>query len=55
MTSFNSADLSETAGAVALGLLDQGGLHSLLFLETSGFRKGEAAPSTQSTPHTFRR
>ena len=51
MTWFNSADLSEAAGTVALGLLDQGGL---LFLETSGFRKGQAAPSTQSTPHSFR-
>lgn len=54
MTWFNAADLSETAGAVALGLLDQGGLLSLLFLETSGFRKGQAAPSTQSTPQSFR-
>ena len=55
MTLFNSADLRETAGAVALGLLEQGRLLSLLFLQTSGFRKGQAAPSTQSTPHSFRR
>lgn len=55
MTSFNSADLRETAGAVALGLLEQGRLLCLLFLQTPGFHKGQAAPPTQCTPHSFRR